>query len=613
MRTQIADVSASPDPDDRWVTARISTQSRVSDDLWQLDVSTAGQRADQSRVNWRIDLPDGARISAVELAGLIRTAKCFLWTMANDPPHGRKRYSPLSVRARAVCLKVLLAWMATDGLATFAEVEPAAVERFTCWLRERQSPCGRLAPQTIVNYLVVLKDLYRQRAKLADAPIVDPLPHETTYEAAGATRNNKGTIAFIPDPIAIDLLSKALEWVEKSGDTIVAAESLRSDERRAAIARGCRGRQISTPVRQAIQRSKLSDPIAGPLDSAHAIRKAAAHLAEACFIVIAGFVGMRASEILSMKVGAIEHHSIGTTRTSQAYIAATLFKTVDSPAGRPDRWLAPAPVVRAVELLEQLSAPLRKASGRNELFLVKNTQYGEIAPVTTMHIGFRVNRFAQAVGVPLHNGHCWHFSTHQFRKTFARFVARRDRSQLLGLAEHFKHASVAMTARGYVGSDFDLHQLIDHESRAETADALDSILGNARLGGQMGKRIAAGNARFRGRAGEQVRRDYIEFILKETDLRLYACDYGWCVFQSETARCGGTLAPDEAGRSPATCLGCANMVVDERHAPYWQDRRARNLELRPRAMPMMQAVLDEAIQQCDTVLRRLGGQHDEET
>ena len=148
--------------------------------------------------------------------------------------------------------------------------------------------------------------------------------------------------------------------------------------------------------------------------------------------------------------------------------------------------------MRAVELLEQLSEPLRKASGRDELFLVKNTQYGEIVPVTHMHIGCRINAFADYVGVPFHDGRRWQLSTHQFRKTFARFIARRDRSQLLGLAEHFKHASVAMTAKGYVGSDFDLHQLVDHESRAETAAALDRLLTSDRLGRAHGREDRSG-------------------------------------------------------------------------------------------------------------------------
>ncbi|MBK6414776.1 MAG: hypothetical protein IPF76_17925 [Sphingopyxis sp.] len=163
-----------------------------------------------------------------------------------------------------------------------------------------------------------------------------------------------------------------------------------------------------------------------------------------------------------------------------------------------------------------------------------------------------------------------------------------------------------MTARGYVGNDFDLHGLIDHEARAETAAALDRLLAAKRLGGKMGERIVAGNARFRGRAGEQVRRDYVAFILKETDLRIHACDYGWCVFQQETSRCGGELQPNEAGRAPAVCLSCANMVIEAKHGAYWRDRRRRNAALLPEANPMTAAVLNEAIGQCERVLTQIG-------
>jgi hypothetical protein len=116
----------------------------------------------------------------------------------------------------------------------------------------------------------------------------------------------------------------------------------------------------------------------------------------------------------------------------------------------------------------------------------------------------------------------------------------------------------------------------------------------------------AENTAFRGRAGEQVRRDFIAFVMEETDLRVHACDYGWCVFQPETARCGGIAAPSEAARSPSTCLGCANFVVDARHRDYWQERRERNQALLDQASAPTRAVLDKAIGECDRVLALIG-------
>lgn len=589
-----------------WEDAPISPWSRYGDDNWHLDIRTAGRRADQNRFCWLMLPPEGARISSADLAALVRAAKHFLWSMRIDPPLGRKRCSPVSLHAKAMVLRPLIDWMAREGLTRFAQFDAAVIERLQAWLKARTSPrSGKpISPGTAGSYLLVVKDMYRQRAKLDDAPLVDPFPHQTAFEAAGQSRGSKQPIPFIPDRVAVAILSEALRWVEEHGETIVSAERIRQLARERGLAQS--NRRASDHVRAALRQASLTGPAGERLDGAYAVRHAATHLVEACFIVIAGFVGMRVSEILSMRLGAVELHPIGETGMTQAYVTARLFKTVDDPDGRLERWIAPAPVARAVALLETLSAPLREASGRSELFLVKNTQYGEIVPVTHMHMGWRINDFAKAVGVPDHEGKPWPFSTHQFRKTFARFIARRDRSQLLGLAEHFKHASVAMTARGYVGSDFDLHELVDHEARAETAAALDRLLAAKRLGGRMGERIVAGNVRFRGRAGEQVRRDYIAFILEETDLRIHACDYGCCVFQQETARCGGGHVPDEARRAPAVCLTCANMVVDGRHRTYWLDRRARNAALLPRANVMTAAVLSEAIQQCDGVLAQIG-------
>ena len=596
-----------------WEDAPISPWSRFGDGEWLLDIRTAGRRADQNRFSWAAPMPECSRISGHDHSHLIRAAKHFLWSMHFDPPRGRKRSSATSLQQKAMLLRPIIGWMAGEGLSRFAEIDPAAVERFCTWLRRRPSRPGHdsIRPATVTNYLLAIKDLYRQRSKLADAPLIDPLPLETTYEAAGHTRASKGAIPFIPDRQAIAILSEALRWIEKHGETIVMAEAIRLEARERGLATGV-FRQASYHVRRALRAARLSDPSGERLDGAYAARQAAVHLVEACYIVIAGFVGMRVSEILSMKVGAIEYRPIGETGVDQAYVVARLFKTVDDPDGRVERWTAPAPVARAVDLLERLSAPLRAASGREELFLVKNTQYGEIVPVTHMHIAWRINDFARHVGVPDHDGKPWQFSTHQFRKTFARFVARRDRTQLLGLADHFKHASVAMTARGYVGSDFDLHSLINHEARAETAAALDRLLAARQLGGKMGERIVARNARFRGRAGEQVRRDYVAFILEETDLRIHACDYGWCVFQQETSRCGGELEPDEAGRAPAVCLSCANMVIEAKHGSYWRDRRERNAALLPCANPMTAAVLIEAIGQCERVLAQIGDDHGQE-
>ncbi len=590
---------------DAWMDAPVSSRSRFGDTVWELDIFTAGCSPFLKRLRWDLSLPQGARITGAQHAGLICAAKQFLWSMTLHPPAGRKRWSATTLQTCAVELQVIVGWMAAEGVASFHNVTPRTVDCLLRWLRARPGRRkGSLSPKTIRKYLNIVNTMFLQRGKLEDAPAINPLPGETTFEAAGVSAATAGSIPYIPDAVAVDLLSKALAWVEVYSAGIIAAFELRGHTVAKALARGWTRGHANRLVIRALRGAAIAGPDGHPIAGCDMLQRCVTHLSSACFAVIAGFVGMRVSEILSMQAGAVEHHPIGETGVNQAYIVGRLFKTSNEPMGRLERWVAPDPVVRAVECLERLSHLLKENADRADLFVALVRPYASVASVTTAAVSVRLRAFAHHIGVPLHEGRVWPLSPHQLRKTFARFVARGDRSHLLALAAHFKHVSVAMTSRGYVGTDYELHELIDEESRTETAIALDRLLSSDQLGGHIGKRILARNHAFRGRAGEQVRRDYIHFVLAETDLRIRGCDYGWCVFQAEVALCGGERAPNEARRGPAVCAKCSNFAVDARHVSYWQDRRQRNRALLDQAAgPLVRAVLDEAMEECDRVLK----------
>ena len=589
-----------------WMGAPVSSRSRFGDDMWHLDIFVPGRAPSQKRLNWDLPLPEGARITGAQHAGLLRAAKQHLWSMALHPPSGRKRWSPSTLHGGGWALQVIVGWMALDGVASFRDVTPEAVERLTGWLRARPGKGGKgiVSPATVGLYLGVVNTMFLQRAKLGDAPAIHPLRGDTPPEAAGVSAATGGSIPYIPDAVAVDLLSKALTWVEDYSACIIAAVEMRDRAAARALARGASRDAAAHIGARVLRHATMVGPDGCSFTRGRALQRCVVHLSTACFVVVAGFVGMRISEILSMQAGAVEHHPLGETGIDQAYVVARLFKGSDEPLGRPERWVAPEPVIRAVARLEALSALLREDSDGTNLFVALHRLPSSIGAVTTAAITLRLRAFAQAVGVPLHEGKAWPLSPHQFRKTFARFVARGDRSNLLALAAHFKHVSVAMTSRSYVGTDYELHELIDEEARAETAVALDRMLSSDGLGGRMGERIVARNYAFRGRAGEQVRRDYIKFVIEETGLRVRGCDYGWCVFQPETALCEGEVAPNEARRAPSVCAMCSNLAADDRHVPYWQDRRQRNEELFDRATgyPLVQAVAAETVEECNRVL-----------
>jgi hypothetical protein len=343
-----------------WALAPVSQRSRFGDDIWELDIAVSGRCSHQNRLSWDVELDDGSRLTAPEHTNMLDGAKQFLWSMATDPPAGRKRVSPSTLASHASVLIVIMRWMVAEGYSSFSALDAAAVECLRAWLQTRPGRKGVIAPGTEALYLQRVKDLYRQREKLDDAPQYDPLPCETAFEAAGLTIATKGAIPLIPDVIAVDILSKALSWVEQHADAILLARDTWRDASEAEITNRQRVRQYALRIKAA----GIAGPDGEPIDSFYCLRQLVAHLMDACFIVIAGFTGMRVSEILSIEAGAIEHRAIGKTGAKQAYIVARMFKTVDDPRGRVERWLAPAPVVQAVAVMERVSGPMREASGR---------------------------------------------------------------------------------------------------------------------------------------------------------------------------------------------------------------------------------------------------------
>jgi len=399
-----------------------------------------------NRISWNLELQDGARITVAQYTGLIRAVKQYLWSMALHPPPGRKRSSPSTLKSHGKLLQVIIGWMALEGTASFRALTPMVVERLIAWLRARPGAGGKgtLTPNSVATYLNVVNTMFLQRAKLEDSPAVNPLPGETPFGAAGASEATEGSIPFIPDDIAVHLLSEALAWVEIHSAGILAAAEVR--ERTIAKLRldGRGDRPTSDAVARALRRAAIAGPDGRPITGGATLRTYMMHLSTACFVLIAGFVGMRPSEILSLQIGAIEHYPIGETGVEQAYVVGRLFKTSDEPEGRLERWIAPAPVVQAVECLEKLSTSLREEAGSSNLFLGKYVTLNSISVTSNGALNWRLRQFAQRAGVPTHEGNVWHLSASQFRKTFARFVARGDRSHLLALADHFKHVSVSI-------------------------------------------------------------------------------------------------------------------------------------------------------------------------
>lgn len=595
---------------------RVSSASLWSDRIWQFEVTVPGTSPADLMIDWGFEFADGTRFTDEMWASWCEAARHFLWSLRVTPPAGHRRARDATLINRFKSLRILIRWMVAEGYQCFADLERDTAERFLDVIYQRPGRGGRRLSETTtpLSYLQLLDLLYLQRDRLPDAPaepLLDPL--------IGCRLSTPGKLArpmpYTPDAIAVPLVSAALRLIGAPADDVIALRERAQEVYSEALATGggydvrmrrfragvCSFRFSTVPGEDTPWRTE-------PVPSMKAVQFLVSRIYDACFVVLAYLVGARVSEILDLRAGCIEQHAAADGTQTFAYLNGRIYKTASGPGGTPHRWVAPDPVVRAVSVLERLSAPIRQRMSGEGLWLSPATGRDGIGIPRSSGMADRLNGpFASFIDLPLYNEQPWHLTTHQGRKTFARFVGRRDRTGLDALAAHFGHVTRAMTDKGYVGTDFDLTELIDAETTNDTRVALEDLLTTVGAAGKAGRMITE-QSRFRGRTRDGDVTAYVDFILKETDMRLGHCDWGYCVYRRESASClGDDRGPNPVIRTQSICATCSNFAVTEKHRPVWEDRRKRNMELL--AHPMLdsdsRALATARIDECDRILGEL--------
>jgi hypothetical protein len=220
-----------------------------------------------------------------------------------------------------------------------------------------------------------------------------------------------------------------------------------------------------------------------------------------------------------------------------------------------------------------------------------------------------LQRFARWLDVPMHEGKRWQLSTHQGRKTFARFAALRDRTGLFALAQHLGHRERAVTDHGYAGSDYRLNEEIEAEILEQSVAAWEHMLAAPGLGGRAGAEIMVKRPRFRGARIKQDIKSYAR-LLVDAGLVLGICEWGFCVYREEHSACLGNAAgPNPARREPSTCSRCKNFSVSAQHRPYWADQINRQEALLDEpALPLQTLrIVRERLNEARTLVRAIDG------
>jgi integrase len=576
----------------------VSNLSRYADDVWQFQDVGKNVKPSQARVDWAVKVRNagGTHKYLTDLAWrpLLNEAKAFLWSLHADPPGHGRRASATSLIQKCIALRVLIQWMAENGIVSFNDLDPHNAEAFLEYVQAKQRERkGRdLSAVRLGSYTRLLKDLFLQAEKVGSGPRSDPFPGENAGQRAGRQDASRGALPATPDEVAKPLILGAIRLIGTPADDVIALRDAaqaahdaspkkRSNDRSTDALRTVKGWTFSVLEGE-------SAPWHAPITSLNEVGRLERRIADAAYVVISYLCGPRDSEMAGLRAGCVERgiHTTSDGLENIAYIKGDIRKT-DEPG---HRWVAPPEAVRAVEVMERLCAPMRERSGRAELFLTTNTHGlmgpgAEVQPIANYTMTRRLNELREFLELPYYNGEPWHLTTHQGRKTFARFVARKDKTNLYALQKQLGHVTRAMTDQGYVGSDPELLEDILRENWSETEDLLTHLFMQDSLAGEVGKRIERNNP-FQGRTKDPDEvREFARSILYDTEMNIAPCDWGLCLYRKDTSKCGGDdNGPNRVYAAPSVCAGCKNFVMSEKHRPYWENRKteAENILADPR-------------------------------
>lgn len=565
--------------------------SRFEDDVWDFwpYIPHENRAASNKKVNWSIKLADGALFTDARHARLLEAAKQFLWSLYVHPIEGSKRPSMTTLIHRFFEMVPLLRWMVSMGMDRFGMLEGHTL----AYVRAARigSRVGTVKPSMLSRRLAVLEALFHQRSKLGDALHVHPWPGESSFSLAGDRKEGKPKTDLVPEGVVTPLARAAIDYVLVRAGKLLQA--------RAVLEEATTALEHRHKVHATIARTREARALG--FVGQDELTSELIRLRTACYIVIDLFAGIRDSEMMSLADCCVVP---GTTRdgVQVLWLHGTLYKT----GVRKKRWLVPPLVQGAIEVLAELTLPLRKKLDeelaeleqhtldsstrqdpstaarlatvrkcRNKLFLGLGPGQKAIQVITGTTMNARLKAFCRHHGIVGADGQPYGLHSHQFRRTYAHYVARSELGDLLMLREHFGHWSLDMTllyangAADEYQADSELLEWIAEEKQERQRQILGEIAGSN------GPLVSGGDwlARWRQKVHTAPNKEQLVEQMSDS-ITLNGTGHSWCVGNAKGTGCGG-LCVFEADM----CVDCKFGVITTEHRPVWRGIRDQQLEV----------------------------------
>jgi integrase len=449
------------------------------------------------------------------------------------------------------------------GISNLSQISPLICGQFLQNLISQKKSSG-----SIFRSLLAIEKLH-YFSKKVNEPFENPWPDSSAAVLSGYLKNiNKASkTLIIPDEILKKLFTAACKYLDKGYWYIELSREISHQQR------------LRTPnyvnINKRLKEAKFEG---GSLKLNYELHR----LMDACIIIIFTTSGMRVHELLSLKNDCIhiEHNEDG----NYYWLNGVSEKTYEGKT----RWMVSEITYRAVAVAKELSKRYQEQisydylmddtinnseniinnqifSYKDNLFLGYDPHHKIITLLSPSRIRERINLFSKKHNIQ------WSFTTHQFRRTFANYVARNQLGDLRYLRQHFKHWSLDMSAL-YAANECKDAELYDFMLK-EAHNSKQSIVKNwleprTVLAGERGKFIKT--LRDRPIRTFSSRANMIDSISNDTFIR--ATGVAWCT--SNYSGCNGGTPLDKT-----RCGSCKYAVIDNHHKKIWLEIYKQQKEL----------------------------------
>lgn len=650
----------------------VSSLSSWSDNAWRFPKCIPSVPAPV--LSWSFSMSDGTVFSDEKWSSLLYQFRAVVWCLLNRHPH-LNALKPSNVSIFSVAIRPLARWMGDRSITSLSELEPDFCQRYLEHrIDARRTQASELKYTSLYREAHFLEWIYLVRDTLQDfgvAPMPSPpFRHQRAAKVVGQiVPPPQRKLEPVPESITIELLNRSSALLEVPADDAVKMASLlasaHSEISALRISSADKFRKYCERISgfhfSPLQKSDKPwrAPVPPGKDAVDHAYRLIFLVRDAALVFFQASTGLRSSEFGALTcdssaVGTLPN-CVSVVRSRSGLNELFVLKGTTVKLERHERkveWvigLRPIgssyipPPVRALIVLKDLLKPWRDAAGTDMLIVSPQWTIGfhfsTISNTTSaLHLACRLRRFAAESLSPADPQHSTRdpdsriiiergFKTlrpHRWRTTWALFAYRVDARLLTAISIHFKHISLAMTERGYIGNDLEQLQILDDVNRDWTVRYFYECATGRRIPhgplADLVKDHRLWLARRKRRASARSLLTAIRRGVDEHKLRIWSLEEGKCLVSlwPKESRCHelaqsshwSRSKPNYSSRSAGVCASCKCFFPDAENKRFWieryeQNKRAFEVGLKRDGMAGVH-VFESRYLQAAAVLRRIG-------